>query len=202
MKEKTKKYLRNMGCAYLLAIAVFLFKLYRNNKTNEFYTMTPSSLISGNFSIYDDNINKIGHIKYEKNGDKLIVSVKGDEINGVREMLNEDYHYDSIDFENIPMTLEKYENEFYYFYDTGESVFIISLLRPWFISYSPLRKLSRKEIKPGKLKDRQVYMFLNVDYKKYNYALNNLHPTIQNHFTAEGGYGQLYRCFFIQDNEL
>ena len=202
MTEKTKKYLKEMGIVYLLAIAALIFKVCKNNKTNVFYTLTADTLVNGTFDIYDDNINKVGKISYENNGNQLIVSIKGDAINGKREIIDEEYHYDAIEYENIPMTMQKYENEFYYFYDTGESVVLLCLLRPWFTSYSPLQKLSKKRNKYGQMKDRQTFMFINIDYESYQFAFDYPHPTIQNHFTAEGGNGQLYRCFFIQEEEL
>ena len=202
MTEKTKKYLKEMGIVYLLAIAALIFKVCKNDKTNDFYTLTPDTLVNGTFDIYDDNLNKIGKISYENNGEQLIVSLKGDAIDGKMELINEEYHYDAIEYENIPMTMQKYENEFYYFYDTGESVVLLCLLRPWFTSYSPLQKLSKKRNKYGRMKDRQTFMLLNVSYDKYNYTMKDRDPTLQNHFTAEGGNGQLYRCFFIQEEEL
>lgn len=202
MTEKTKKYLKEMGIVYLLAIAALIFKVCKNNKTNDFYTLTPDTLVNGTFDIYDNYLNKIGKISYENNGEQLIVSLKGDAIDGKMELINEEYHYDAIEYENIPMTMQKYENEFYYFYDTGESVVLLCLLRPWFTSYSPLQKLSKKRNKYGRMKDRQTFMLLNVSYDKYNYTMKDRDPTLQNHFTAEGGNGQLYRCFFIQEEEL
>lgn len=202
MKEKTKIYLKRIIIAYIFAFSVLVFKIYRNKKTNNFYTLTPEILTNGTYDIYDDNINKVGQISYEKNGNNLIVSIQGNEINGIKELIDETYHYDSIRFENIHMQIKKYQNEFYYFYDTGESVILICLLRPWFTNYSPLEKLSKKLNKSGIHKDRHTFMLLNIEYRKYDYALKNLCPTIQNHFTAEGGYGQLYRCFFIQENKL
>lgn len=202
MKEKTKLYLKRMGIAYALAAAALFFKVCRNNKINSFYTLTPDILINGTYNIYDDNINNVGQISYKKEGEHLLISIKGGEIDGKKEIIDEIYHYDSIEFNNIPMQLKKYENEFYYYYDTGKSVILICLLRPWFTNYSTLEKLSKKLNKSGILKDRHTFMLLNVDYRKYDYALNNLNPTLQNHFTAEGGSGQLYRCFFIQEDEL
>lgn len=202
MKEKTKTYLKRMGIAYLLAITAFLFKVCRNNRINNFYTMTSNTLLSGSYIIYDDNINKVGTIKYNNNNGQLEVSVHGNGINGVRSNLGETYNYAPMEYNNICMTLQKYEDEFYYYYDTGESVLIICLLRSWFTNYSPLEKLAKKMNKHGMMKDRQTFMFLDVSYEKYNYIMRDRNPTIQNHFTAEGGYGQLYRCFFIQEDEL
>ncbi len=202
MKENTKTYLKRMGIAYLLAITAFLFKVCRNNRINNFYTMTSNTLLSGSYIIYDDNINKVGTIEYKNNNGQLEVSIKGQEINGVIPYLEESYNYAPMEYNNICMTLQKYEDEFYYYYDTGESVLIICLLRSWFTNYSPLEKLAKKMNKYGMMKDRQTFMFLNVDYKSYQFAFDYPNPTIQNHFTSEGGVGQLYRCFFIQDNEL
>lgn len=100
------------------------------------------------------------------------------------------------------MTLKKYEDEYYYYYNTGESVIILCLLSSWFTNYSPLEKLSKTKNKYGMTKNRQTFILLNISYDKYNYILLDHNPTIQNHFTANGGYGQLYRCFFIQEKEL
>ena len=202
MTEKTKKYLKGIGIAYLLAIAALIFKVCKNNKTNDFYTLTADTLVNGTYDIYDDNINKVGKISYENNGNQLIVSIKGEAINGKREIIDEEYHYDAIEYENMPMTMQKYENEFYYFYDTGESVVLLCLLRPWFTSYSPLQKLSKKRNKYGQMKDRQTFMFINIDYESYQFAFDYPKPTIQNYFMARGGSGQLYRCFFIQEEGL
>ena len=40
MTEKTKKYLKEMGIVYILAIAALIFKVCKNDKTNDFYTLT------------------------------------------------------------------------------------------------------------------------------------------------------------------
>ena len=202
VKRETKYYLKRLCIAYLLALAAFLFKICRNNKINNFYTMTSNTLMDGSYDIYDDNINLVGKIEYKKNGDILNVSINGKEINGVRPNLGETYNYPPIKYSNISMTLQKYEDEFYYYYDTGESVIIICLLRSWFTNYSPLEKLSKTKDKLGMTKDRQTFIFLNIDYESYQFAFKYKNPTIQNHFTAEGGLGQLYRCFFIQEDEL
>ncbi len=202
VKEKTKLYLKRIGIAYLLALAAFLFKICRNNTINKFYTMTSNTLVDGSYCIYDDNINKVGTIKYTKNGDELKVTIHGKEINGVRHNLGETYNYEPIDYSNISMTLKNYEDENYYYYDTGKSVIIVCLLRSWFTNYSSLERLSKTKNKYGMIKDRQTFMLLDVSYEKYNYIMRDRNPTIQNHFTAEGGYGQLYRCFFIQEDEF
>jgi len=47
MKSKTKKYLRDLGIAYLFAILGLTFKFCRNDKINDFYTLTNETLSSG-----------------------------------------------------------------------------------------------------------------------------------------------------------
>lgn len=64
MKEKTKKYLRNLGIAYLFAILGLTFKFCRNDKINDFYTLTNETLSSGDVEIYDENMNKLGNLEY------------------------------------------------------------------------------------------------------------------------------------------
>jgi len=202
MNAKTKIYLKKMGIVYLLAIAAFIIKICSNNRKNYFYTLTSDTLISGTYDIYDDNLNKVGKIKYEKSGDHLIFSISGDKIEIENDYTNEKYEYEELNYNRIEMTLEKYEDEFYYYSDTGESVLILCQLRPWFTSHSTLEKLSRKPNKYGIMKDRKTFMLINSDYRKYTYSLKNHNPTIQNHYTTLGGYGQLYRCFFIQEDEI
>ncbi len=202
MTEKTKKYLKEMGIVYLLAIAALIFKVCKNNKTNEFYSLTPDTLVEGTFDIYDLDINKVGYLSYRKDDSNLVVSIKGDEINGIKPITEELYNYPPIEYNNITMTLRKYENESYYYYDTGESVVLLCLLRPWFTSNTSLEKLSKTRNKIGIMKDRQTFMFINIDYETYQFAFDYPKPTIQNYFMARGGSGQLYRCFFIQEEEL
>lgn len=202
MTEKTKKYLKGIGIAYLLAIAALIFKVCKNNKTNDFYTLTTDTLENGTFDIYDDNLNKVGKISYENKGEQLIVSIKGDKITGNTPTSNEPYSFNSIEYSKISMELKKYEKEYYYSYDTGESIFLICLLRPWFTSYSTLEKMSKKRNKYGRMKDRQTFMFAIIDYELYDYALKYTNPTIQNFLTCPEDLFQLYRCFFIQEEEL
>ncbi len=45
-------------------------------------------------------------------------------------------------------------------------------------------------------------MFVNIDYESYQFVFNYFKLTIQNYFTAEDDNGQIYRCFFIQEEEL
>ena len=156
MKEKTKIYLKRLIIAYIFAIAVLMFKIYRKNKAYDFYTMTSETLINGTYDIYDDDINMVGKISYEKENNKLIVSISGKEIDGLEPVTEELYHYTNIKYENIVLCLKKYNNEFYYYYDTGESIVLLCLLRSWFTSHSSLEKLSKKMNKSGIMKDRQT----------------------------------------------
>ena len=202
MTEKTKKYLKGIGIAYLLAVLTLIFKVCKNNKTNDFYTLTPETLVNGTFDIYDDNLNKVGIISYENEGEQLIVSIKGDEITGETPTSKEPYIYKSIEYNKIFMELKKYEKEYYYSYDTGESIFLICLLRPWFTSYSNLEKMSKKRNRFGIMKDRQTFMFAIINYELYDYALKYTNPTIQNFLTCPEDLFQIYRCFFIQEEGL
>ena len=73
MKEKTKKYLRNLGIAYLFAILGLTFKFCRNDKINDFYTLTNETLSSGDVEIYDEELNVIGKLQYINENNKLFL---------------------------------------------------------------------------------------------------------------------------------
>lgn len=151
MKEKTKKYLRNLGIAYLFAILGLTFKFCRNDNINDFYTLTKETLISSDVKIYDEDLNIVGNLKYENSSDKLLLSIEGEkfswepeylEINGKIEYMEYPTFYNSIIYENLPLTLKQYGDDNYYFYDTGKSVILVCLLRSWFINHKPIKNLS------------------------------------------------------------
>ena len=199
MKEKTKKYLRNLGIAYLFAILGLTFKYCRNDKINDFYTLTNETLSSGDVAIYDEDLNVIGKLQYINENNKLFLDIEGEDVFGKKTYTREDYHYNSIKYKNILMTLKQYGDDYYYFYDTGESVILVCLLRPWFINHKPIKKLGIIENKYGFKKDKQVFMIVEATYDKFQYILKDIRPTIQEPFVTAGGWGQLYRCFFVQE---
>lgn len=200
MKEKTKKYLRNLGIAYLFAILGLTFKYCRNDKINDFYTLTNETLSSGDVEIYDENMNKLGNLEYINQKEGILLSIKGNEINGKLQYFEESYHYNSIEYEKVFLVLKQYGDDYYYFYDTGKSVLLLCLLQPWFTNHTPIKKLSiEKDNKWGFKKEKQVFMLVEADYNKYEYVLKNIKPTIQEPFGTDIGWGQLYRCFFVQE---
>ena len=87
MKAKTKKYLRNLGIAYLFAILGLTFKFCRNDKINDFYTLTNETLTSGDVEIYDEDLNIVGNLKYENSTDKFLLSIKGEKFSWEPEYL-------------------------------------------------------------------------------------------------------------------
>lgn len=208
MKEKTKKYLRNLGIAYLFAILGLTFKFCRNDKINDFYTLTNETLSSGDVEIYDEDLNIVGNLKYENSTDKFLLSIKGEkfswdpeylEINGKIEYLEYPTFYNSIIYENLPLTLKQYGDDNYYFYDTGKSVILVCLLRSWFINHKPIKNLSLIENKYGFKKEKQVFMFVESNYDLYNFALKYPKPTLQEYFLSERASDVFYRCFFVQE---
>ncbi len=193
MKAKTKKYLRNLGIAYLFAILGLTFKFCRNDKINDFYTLTNETLSSGDVEIYDEDLNVIGKLQYINENNKLFLDIEGEDVFGKKPYTREDYHYNSIKYKNILMTLKQYGDDYYYFYDTGDSVILLCLLKPWFISHTSLEELSMIK------NNRQVFMIVEATYDKFQYILEDIRPTIQEPFVTAGGWGQLYRCFFVQE---
>lgn len=193
MKEKTKKYLRNLGIAYLFAILGLTFKFCRNDKINDFYTLTNETLSSGDVEIYDEDLNVIGKLQYINENNKLFLDIEGEDVFGKKPYTREDYHYNSIKYKNILMTLKQYGDDYYYFYDTGDSVILLCLLKPWFINHTSLEELSMIK------NNRQVFMIVEATYDKFQYILEDIRPTIQEPFVTAGGWGQLYRCFFVQE---
>ncbi len=200
MKDKRSAYIKRVGIAYLLALILLIIKGYKNYKTAQFYTLTTGTLLNGTYNLYDDDLNIVGKIQLQNEGEILKLSIHGEPIEGCREELNEPYSYPSIDYKEISMTLRKYENEFYYCYDTGESVLLVCLLRSWFTKHTSLEKLAVVINKNGFSRDRQVFMVSNIDYETYQFTFDYPNKTIQNHLIAKGGMGQLYRCFFIQED--
>lgn len=208
MKEKTKKYLRNLGIAYLFAILGLTFKFCRNDKINDFYTLTNETLSSGDVEIYDEDLNIVGNLKYENFDEKLLLSIEGEkfswepqyrELNGKNVYEGYPTSYDSIKYENIPMVLKSYGDDYYYFYDTGKSVILVCLLRSWFINHKPIKKLGIIENKYGFKKEKQVFMFVESIYDLYNFALKYPKPTLQEYFLSERASDVFYRCFFVQE---
>lgn len=197
MKSKTKKYVRNLGIAYLFAILGLTFKFCRNDKINDFYTLTNETLISGDVEIYDEDLNIVGNLKYLNEGSKLNLHIKGNSINGKKPYTKELFHYEPIEYDDIVMTLKQYEDDYYYFYDTGKSVILLCLLRSWFVNNTALEELSIRD--RAMKKNRQIFMLVEATYDKYQYILKDIRPTIQEPFVTAGGWGQLYRCFFVQE---
>lgn len=68
------------------------------------------------------------------------------------------------------------------------------------LNHTPIKKLSiEKDNKWGFKKEKQVFMLVEAEYNKYEYVLKNIKPTIQEPFGTDIGWGQLYRCFFVQE---
>ena len=102
-------------------------------------------------------------------GEKFSWEPQYRELNGKNVYEGYPTSYDSIKYENIPMVLKSYGDDYYYFYDTGKSVILVCLLRSWFINHKPIKKLGIIENKYGFKKEKQVFMFVESNYDLFNF---------------------------------
>lgn len=142
LKKMTKK----DWIIYSIRMIVFIMvwfgvKIYKDNHHKNQNYVSALDLCSGEYQLLTAKQEHCGNIDIKSNKDSIIVSFKGDQIKG-EDSIGKNYVLDSIEYENITMTVNTINSETYYFYKTENSYILLLKIKndPLFVNHFDLKK--------------------------------------------------------------
>jgi len=190
MSKISKRKLIHILFYFLVQVPTFFYGVYRcSNRQKglvEYSFITAETIKTGSSVIYDKGEAEVGEITLMRNDDGLVCSIEGAEIHRVS-VLDKEYTFNKIEYNNMRFTLKDHNNERYWYCDTGNSILLIN-------------KVRRKSYQWFGNKKEELYFFCEMSKEYYHEITDNIflrNDPLQEMILA-GEEEELYFCIFMQ----